>query len=125
MGIQLAPRTFARTNRFLGRCLDCVLPIAREIEHQGNFQRVRCPGCGKEVQLERVSAKVDEMVPCDPSCMMATGPDCECACGGENHGCSWLDVTFGELSVAVQMDLTSYRQKIERLRAPRKKYSNA
>lgn len=26
---------------------------------------------------------------CDGRCMSATGPNCECSCGGENHGASW------------------------------------
>lgn len=26
---------------------------------------------------------------CDGRCMNATGPNCECSCGGENHGGSW------------------------------------
>jgi len=123
MGTLMLPRTFATTNRFLGRCEDCILPVARDVEWQGNFRRVRCPNCAKPVQLTRVSAQVDEVIPCDPTCMMAVGPDCECSCGGENHGCSWLDVTFGELSPAVQMDLESYRKRITLLRQPRQKYS--
>lgn len=125
MAMLMLPRTFAKTNRFLGRCDECVLPIARELEWQGNFQRVRCPTCGREVQLVRVSAQVDEVIPCDPSCMMATRPDCVCACGGENHGASWIDVVFGELSTAVQMDLESYRKRINLLRQPRQSYSKA
>lgn len=123
MSTLLLPRTFATTNRFLGRCDPCVLPVARELEWQGNFQRVRCPECAQPVQLVRVSAVVAEQIPCDPSCMMATRSECECSCGGENHGCSWLGVTFGERSTAVQMDLDSYRKRIDLLRQPRQRYS--
>ena len=26
---------------------------------------------------------------CDARCMASTGPNCECSCGGRNHGASW------------------------------------
>lgn len=120
MTITFAPRAFTKTNRFLGRCHECVLPVAREIEWQGNYQRVGCPSCGKPVQLTRVSAKVDNEVGCDPSCMSATRDECVCDCGGENHGVNWLQVA-GVMSATAQREVEAYRKRINLLRAPRRK----
>jgi hypothetical protein len=27
--------------------------------------------------------------PCNPACEGATGPSCDCSCGGDNHGGRW------------------------------------
>jgi hypothetical protein len=48
---------------------------------------IRCT-CGKPVMLNRVNGKVRADKACDGRCMAATGQDCECACGGKNHGCA-------------------------------------
>lgn len=109
----------AITNRFLGRCHECILPIAREIAWQGNYQRVGCPSCGRPVQLQRVSAVVNEEQFCDSSCMAATGSECVCDCGGENHGCDWLKISG--VSLIGNLALETYRDKINKLRAPRVK----
>lgn len=41
--------------------------------------------CGAQVSLKRVMGVVNDHV-CDARCMGATGPSCECSCGGKNHG---------------------------------------
>ena len=46
--------------------------------------RVTC-GCGATVHLKRVRAVVNDHV-CNAKCTNATGPCCECSCGGKNHG---------------------------------------
>jgi hypothetical protein len=55
-----------------------------------NWTRVlSCSGCGKRVSVKPVAGKVNPDVGCDARCMNATGPNCECVCGGANHGASW------------------------------------
>lgn len=44
--------------------------------------------CGRRSAIERVRhvARSDGGHECGPRCMGATGPHCECKCGGLNHG---------------------------------------
>ena len=46
-------------------------------------------GCGGSVFLRPLIGKVNSRRACDGRCTGATGPRCECACGGENHGNAW------------------------------------
>lgn len=51
----------------------------------------RCPKCeGSRVEGSQVRGQHSSHV-CDARCMCATGPLCECSCGGKNHGKMWLD----------------------------------
>ncbi len=36
-----------------------------------------------------VQGVVNAEKPCTPGCKSATGPNCECVCGGEGHGANW------------------------------------
>ena len=45
----------------------------------------RCPGCGRERRVVTIKGRVSEK-PCSEKCLAAVGPNCECACGGANHG---------------------------------------
>lgn len=50
----------------------------------------RCPSCGSaSVDGSTVQGRQSQHV-CDARCMCATGHDCECSCGGKNHGKAWL-----------------------------------
>lgn len=49
------------------------------------WHEVQCGGCGGWVKLEPVVAK-ESKHHCGAKCVNATGPACECACKGENHG---------------------------------------
>lgn len=51
-----------------------------------------CPNCGdRHKTLRRIKfSNEPSSHGCDPRCMGATGFDCECSCGGVNHGC-WND----------------------------------
>jgi len=42
--------------------------------------------CGKSVLLRKVQGKYVADKGCDGRCMSATGFQCECSCGGKNHG---------------------------------------
>jgi hypothetical protein len=44
-------------------------------------------GCdGRSLKVNRVKGIFVADKPCDARCMGATGPNCSCSCGGENHG---------------------------------------
>ena len=47
-----------------------------------------CPACGERKVLRGslVKGKTNPTKTCTPRCEGATGFDCECACGGDNHG---------------------------------------
>ena len=46
-----------------------------------------CTACGSEkVTVNVIKGVLVEEKRCDGRCMGATGPVCECSCGGKNHG---------------------------------------
>lgn len=47
---------------------------------------VDCNGAMLTIIGERLEGTVSYEVPCNEKCTSATGPKCECSCGGENHG---------------------------------------
>jgi hypothetical protein len=48
---------------------------------------VSCP-CGKRFRVRPVRGTHNPDKACSARCQSATGPSCECACGGDNHGAS-------------------------------------
>lgn len=61
------------------------------IAHAGEYDArpfARCE-CGKWLIGRAIVGKYNAEKGCDGRCMGATGPNCECACGGENHGLSY------------------------------------
>jgi hypothetical protein len=52
--------------------------------------RIPCSGsCGKSFQIDGgrpVYGRYVEEVICNDKCMGASGPSCDCSCGGMNHG---------------------------------------
>ncbi len=52
---------------------------------------LRCPKCTCNLPKSvRVNGHYSEAHKCDARCMGAKGPNCDCQCGGENHGASYL-----------------------------------
>ncbi len=45
--------------------------------------------CGGTFQLRRIEGRYNPTKACDGRCMSAKGPQCECSCGGKNHGANW------------------------------------
>jgi hypothetical protein len=47
-----------------------------------------CPSCGKRLRVvaQAVMGRYSESRKCDTRCTSATGYNCECQCGGRNHG---------------------------------------
>ena len=44
-----------------------------------------CPGCNESIAFEGVAGTVTAHV-CNDKCMSSKGHQCECSCGGRNHG---------------------------------------
>ena len=81
------------TARFVGRCDPCARPFAVDDPSGGSDHRkVVCPECQTLVVLSRIYGVTTTMV-CSGACMDATGPVCECACGGANHAGSYLETS--------------------------------
>lgn len=85
-------------DRWYYRCLDC-LTVSAANEHlpagwdRAQNRRVypKCGACGGDIEeMGRVEgdrlAKPETHCACDARCTHATGPNCDCRCGGENHG---------------------------------------
>lgn len=49
----------------------------------------KCPGCGKEMSWNYLKAVLVVEHKCDARCTHARGGNCECSCGGANHGKGW------------------------------------
>lgn len=47
-----------------------------------------CPVCQAPFKLNYLVGRYVEFKPCGARCTGATGPNCECSCGGKNHGAS-------------------------------------
>lgn len=48
-----------------------------------------CPQCKRPMQWHRLEAAHNPEVKCDARCTGARGHQCECSCGGKNHGADW------------------------------------
>ncbi len=112
-------RTTLLAFRFNGKCRTCQHPasaIVWKIKHAGvpekrvrqlarvaaqGFQEgtvdverqngvsVVCSACGGRVLVSEVKGRFKHDVPCDARCTTARGHNCECSCGGANHGADW------------------------------------
>lgn len=55
--------------------------------HQGQHPPTdRCPSCKLPTTGRPIRGHYNAARRCDARCMYAKGPDCECSCGGANHG---------------------------------------
>ena len=73
-------------DRWYWRCTDCLGVAAVD----GRCAAPKCPcggmcECMGQVSGYRLTSAI-HLCPCDGRCTGATGPSCECQCGGENHG---------------------------------------
>lgn len=57
-----------------------------EVVRAGVLVSHDCGGRSRAVVVPEVRGTVNPGVRCDARCQGATGPDCECSCGGRNHG---------------------------------------
>lgn len=110
----------APTTRFVGRCKDCVRPMAVSGMVGGSdYRTATCAECGGPVPLERIYGVVNHMT-CNPSCEGAVGSLCECACGGANHSAAYEQV--GE---ALASAVRRYRERFARRQGAAQKVRDA
>lgn len=86
--------------RFFYRCTDCLTVVATEskiadrvTEGGSRLPNAICDACegpiefmGKTDATGHIRTLVGQVSPCDSRCTSAQGPNCDCPCGGENHG---------------------------------------
>lgn len=95
---------------FMGVCEKCVRPRREEnwglypLTEWADKHNAECSECNGVVKMQRVYGVEIEM-DCDYRCMGATGSDCECQCGGQNHGGIWSEK--GEM---LTLALEQYRE---------------
>lgn len=94
--IELPPRTWEsdqptrRDITYVGQCVKCHAKY--RVQWDGQFPAVWClcrAHLGKQwtgIKWKRLHAEEVPGSPCDARCTGAIGPDCECSCGGRNHG---------------------------------------
>lgn len=91
----LAGPGFTYYARWIGRCRTCKAVVKHEIAadaakpgwslaHRRNGY---CATCDRVVVLNMVLGSHSDKHTCGARCTSAVGPNCECSCGGENHGC--------------------------------------
>jgi hypothetical protein len=88
------------TKRHFYRCNDCLTVVATETKlkwkwnenYTGQFLDAVCACGGTFQEMGETTAygtlrqEVGHVTPCDSRCTGALGPNCDCPCGGENHG---------------------------------------
>lgn len=109
-----------KTNRWYYKCADCLEPVA--IDEQYNTLTCDCGG------NLRLMGKVtgdswslhQEQSACDYRCTDAAGPQCNCSCGGVNHGSHRVVsvlVAQGMVSVVPRSDLEVRKARTAEYRA--------
>jgi hypothetical protein len=58
-------------------------------EYGGDVEFGICSTCHKMMSFGALKGYYSEQHICDARCMASRGPNCECSCGGKNHGSSW------------------------------------
>ena len=75
--------------RFFLRCRGCLSIMAVQADRPP--ASMRCAACQGAIEImgqvryQRI-VKMEEHSACDLRCTMASGPSCDCQCGGKNHG---------------------------------------
>jgi hypothetical protein len=87
----------SKIERFFYRCEDCLTVVATNKEimatrnERGYLRYAICGACEGRIEFmgrverERLWTTGHEC-PCDGRCTGASGPSCDCQCGGKNHG---------------------------------------
>lgn len=55
----------------------------------GDTEMGLCSCCGKAMTYGKLEGHYDPTHKCDARCTSARGHNCECQCGGVNHGAGW------------------------------------
>ena len=54
--------------------------------YDGDTELGLCPHCGRAMSYGSLKATLNPDHKCDARCTGARGPQCDCSCGGRNHG---------------------------------------
>lgn len=89
------------SDRYIAKCKDCntytsaLIHNVNQANQTGDLHEIRgykclhCRRCGKSRIARWVKGKYSEKHKCGSRCMASTGPNCECSCGGKNHGANY------------------------------------
>jgi len=80
--------------RYFFRCFECLSVSAIDTPDRLGYDfKALCGACGDPRPIEFMGEvkqnsliRREDRTPCDYRCTSATGPNCECHCGGPNHG---------------------------------------
>jgi hypothetical protein len=61
----------------------------RVYEYGGDTEKGLCPSCGRAMDYGILAGRVNPDHKCNGVCVNARGPQCDCSCGGANHGKGW------------------------------------
>jgi hypothetical protein len=53
------------------------------------FEMLRCGRCGRHLRIGQIRGRYSARKACNATCTDARGHDCECQCGGKNHGAGY------------------------------------
>lgn len=94
------------TNRWYVRCTDC---LAVGVLLEQPTHDLQCGTCGGKIEsmgkvsfvngIKHLTEEVHKC-PCDARCTHAIGPQCDCPCGGANHGTGRVITVVHDLGVA-------------------------
>jgi hypothetical protein len=84
-------------SRWFIRCRSCLLVAALDGQSdfcppKGRKLNMQCSACKGQIEVMGRVYRDDRLVtdssrcPCDSRCTSAKGPNCDCSCGGRNHG---------------------------------------
>lgn len=75
-----------KINRYFGKCVIKGCKGRRVTE--GSIRGINFCPVHTHISLDwnQLKGRVNPAKECNGICMGATGPSCDCACGGENHG---------------------------------------
>ena len=117
--------TTTATSREFFKCRDCLTVFAIDLPRKSSrsYQDARCGACNGQTwwmgSVRRNTLVMTEnRCACDERCTSATGPSCECACGGENHGIGALvEVVCGIAKIPAERIAPNALQIAEEYRA--------
>jgi hypothetical protein len=85
---QLGGETYNNIGRAIGTCRQCKTVVVSERADWvlGGKGLAKCQNCGAQTGVAAVIGTVKDHVKCDARCLNAKRAQCDCSCGGFNHG---------------------------------------
>lgn len=91
-------------NRWFVRCRLCLSIAAIEAQSLPKGE-MKCGACQGPIEImgrvDGCTSHLDTRCKCDARCTNAKGPNCDCSCGGKNHGSGMLTtISFSGANIA-------------------------